>query len=295
MSRRLPPINWLRAFDSAAKHSSFRLAATELHLTPASISHQIRCLEQNLGFKLFTRLPKGVRLTDVGQAYVEPIRKTFSDLAVATSGLFESKGSETIIVRCPTSYAPMVLAPMLHDFHAKYTNIDIQLCSTVWSKSIDDDSIDIDIRYGNGRWKERYIRKLGNEFAIPVCNPGYFKIIEKELTLDKLAKMPNIQIMGAQFQWDNLLCHYGIELKGDVEWIKVDTCVTALQYVITGAGCAMVLESHAKQFLEAGLLVRPLDVRLPIESAHYVVLSNDSGVSPEVKLFCDWLLQTIVI
>ena len=44
MSRRLPPLNALRAFEAAARHLSFTRAADELHVTQTAISHQIKSL-----------------------------------------------------------------------------------------------------------------------------------------------------------------------------------------------------------------------------------------------------------
>src|SRR5687768_14679500 len=61
--RRLPPLNWLRAFDSAARHMSFTEAAEELGVTQAAVSQQVRQLEDWLGTQLFKRLPRSLALT----------------------------------------------------------------------------------------------------------------------------------------------------------------------------------------------------------------------------------------
>lgn len=50
---RMPSLSALRAFDAAARLGSFKSAAEELEVTPAAISHQIRSLEDQLGFSLF--------------------------------------------------------------------------------------------------------------------------------------------------------------------------------------------------------------------------------------------------
>lgn len=58
MARSLPPLNALRAFEAAARHLSFTLAAEELHVTQAAVSHQVKGLEDHLGVALFRRLPR---------------------------------------------------------------------------------------------------------------------------------------------------------------------------------------------------------------------------------------------
>ena len=66
-NQRLPPLNALRAYEVAARHLSFALAARELHVTPAAISHQIKGLEDFLDHRLFRRLKRGLELTRAGQ------------------------------------------------------------------------------------------------------------------------------------------------------------------------------------------------------------------------------------
>jgi DNA-binding transcriptional LysR family regulator len=53
MMRSLLPLQWLRAYETAARHRNFSAAAAELGLTPAAVSHHIRTLEGEMGFKLF--------------------------------------------------------------------------------------------------------------------------------------------------------------------------------------------------------------------------------------------------
>ena len=60
MNYRLPPLNALRAFEAAAKHLSFKMAADELNVTPAAISHQIKALEADLGTPLFRRMNRAL-------------------------------------------------------------------------------------------------------------------------------------------------------------------------------------------------------------------------------------------
>jgi DNA-binding transcriptional LysR family regulator len=69
----LPPLNALRAFEAAARHLSFKLAAHELHVTPAAVGQQVKALEARLGVRLFERLHKQLVLTEAGQAYLPEI------------------------------------------------------------------------------------------------------------------------------------------------------------------------------------------------------------------------------
>ncbi len=84
MTYLLPPLNALRAFEAAARHLSFKLAAHELHVTPGAIAQQVRGLETHLGVALFERLTRQIALTPAGEAYLPPIRDAFARIAEAT-------------------------------------------------------------------------------------------------------------------------------------------------------------------------------------------------------------------
>jgi LysR family transcriptional regulator, glycine cleavage system transcriptional activator len=83
----LPPLNALRAFEAAARHLSFKLAAHELHVTPAAVGQQVKALEARLGVQLFERLHKQLILTLAGRAYLPGVSEGFRHIAEATSQL----------------------------------------------------------------------------------------------------------------------------------------------------------------------------------------------------------------
>ena len=83
MSRRLPPLQTLRAFEAAARHLNFTRAAEELHLTHGAISHQVSALEARLGRTLFHRAGRGMRLDPAGEALASKLREQFAAIAQA--------------------------------------------------------------------------------------------------------------------------------------------------------------------------------------------------------------------
>ena len=87
MTYRLPSLNTLRAFEAAARHLSFKTAASELGVTAGAVSQQVKKLEASLGVALFRRLPHGLLLTLEGEAYLPQISKVFEDLTRATEAI----------------------------------------------------------------------------------------------------------------------------------------------------------------------------------------------------------------
>ena len=174
----LPTLTWLRAFEAAARTSSFTAAAAELNLTSGAISYQIRALEAHLGFALFERRPRGVKLTPMGVAYLPPVRKAFEELADSTVGLFGGSERVQITVHAPVSLAALWLAPKLPAFNRIHPAIDVRLSSVIWDNPLPDDATDLEIRYGTGHWHGYRSERLMNQNIVAVCSPALLRDME---------------------------------------------------------------------------------------------------------------------
>jgi hypothetical protein len=84
-SRRLPPLNSVRAFEAAARHKSITRAADELLVTHGAVSKQVRVLENYLGVQLFERSSSGLALTAAGVELAASLSSIFLDLHRAFS------------------------------------------------------------------------------------------------------------------------------------------------------------------------------------------------------------------
>lgn len=297
MGYQLPPVTWLRTFEAAARHSSFAAAANELNMTPAAISHQIRSLEKRLGFGLFERLPRGVRLTEMGAAYVPSVRRAFEDLSTATTGIFGSLGHKTLRIRLPISYATLVLTPHLAAFKRDYPGIELQLCSTIWGDGLNQEAVDIDIRYGDGHWSDVAAAsdapvRIGTERSIVVCSPAFAEKLPPHSALEHLARGEIIQIMGCEGMWEDLLTQEGITAPIGPAGIKSDTSLVALECAAAGQGAALVLDAFAAPYLASERLIQPVSAALESRQAHFLIRRKDGSHRPESLVFCEWLLAT---
>ncbi len=285
----LPHATWLRTFEAAARHSSFSSAAEELNLTPAAVSQQIRLLEKHLGVHLFVRLPRGVSLTDVGQAYAQPIRKSFLEMHNATSGLFGSKKKSVVRVRSSISYAALVLAPQLHKFKALHPEIEVQLSTAVWSDRMDDETIDADIRYGTGDWPEQNIWQLNRETAAVICHPDHLRSVGGAPSVQDIARAEVVKIIGSEIEWARLSDHFDLDLPPVKSWMKADSSLIALQIISAGKGAAILQDSFTKQYLGTGLLISPFEYQLPIRESYFLVVRDGQMVRTEVVSFRKWI------
>ncbi len=290
---RLPHVIWLRAFEAAARHSSFSGAANELNLTPAAVSQHIRLLEKHLGVSLFKRLPHGVTLTDMGQAYALPIRKAFTEMHDATAGLFRRRVRRHLHIRTSVTYGALVLAPRLAEFYALHPDVELHMTTAVWSDRLDDPRIDIDIRYGTGNWSEPHLWQLSQETGLVVCAPDHAARFGTPPDLAALASDHRVLIMGSEVEWQRLSAHFSLDLGPAVHCSRADSSLMALQMLLGGGCSAIIHESFAAPYLERGLLICPFDYRLPIREAYYLIIDSEALKRSEVVDFRDWLVSDV--
>ncbi|SOH94331.1 LysR family transcriptional regulator, glycine cleavage system transcriptional activator [Monaibacterium marinum] len=287
--RQLPHVTWLRSFEAAARHSSFSSAADELNLTPAAVSQQIRLLEHHLGVQLFKRLAKGVELTDIGQAYALPIRKSFLEMQSATDGLFSTKRKSPIRIRASISFAALILAPRLNAFRRQHPEVEIELSTTVWSDRMSDATIDLDIRFGTGDWPEHNIHLLQIEPSTIICHPDYAAQFADKPPAQAIRDASIVQIVGSETDWDLATAQYDPNQPRPKHWMKADSSLVALQIIGSGHGCTIVTRSFAKHELADGRLVAPLPLQLPAIKNFFLVERDDLGQRDDVRAFIDWI------
>ena len=286
----LPPLLLLRAFEAAARASSFTAAAKELNLTQAAVSYQVRALEEHLCFSLFERMPRGVKLTAMGVAYLAPVRKAFDDLAISTVGLFGTRAQVHIAVQAPVSFAALWLAPRLPRFFAAYPNIEVRLSSTVWDTAAPDDATDLEVRYGDGRFQGYIAEPLLNQDLVVACSPAVQARTPASLELGVRIQNQMIHIMGHETHWLQVFRALAF---GDIDAIAgptVDTTMAALELATSDAGYVVTHPLFLDAYLRTGRLVLPSDQTFTDPQSYYVVAPDrPQRTRREVHVFREWL------
>jgi LysR family transcriptional regulator, hydrogen peroxide-inducible genes activator len=115
-------LHQLRYFCAVADTGSFSRAAEHSHVAQPSLSQQILKLEDELGARLFDRLGRSVRLTDVGKAFLPRARAVLRELEAAKGDVVERKGSVagSLTVGVIPTIAPYYLPPKLSSFTRQF-------------------------------------------------------------------------------------------------------------------------------------------------------------------------------
>jgi LysR family transcriptional regulator, glycine cleavage system transcriptional activator len=293
MSRRLPPLNALRAFEATARHLSMVRAAEELHVTPGAVSQQIKRLEDLLGQPLFKR-GKALALSDAGQAALPLLTDAFDRLERAAAQLRAGARDGPLVVSTPPTFAARWLVPRLEDFQNRHPEIELRLLANRRLVDFALENVDMAIRFGTGDFKGLHVERLMPEALIPVAAP---LLAEGIVTAADIARRPLLddelhtsnQIVP---DWETWLASQGVVPEAPLRIQHFGDSNLIIQAATAGLGIALVWRSLVEADLKAGRLIRLLDQAIDTRMAFHLVMPPNRIAVPKVAAFREWLLET---
>lgn len=164
----------LRCFEAAGRLLSFTRAAESLNLTQSAVSQQMRHLEARLGYLLFVRQSRSLKLTPKGEALFETTTRALGDLQQTIQRLGLSNAP--LQVNCLPSFALQWLMPRLTEFHRQQPEVSVRLKAEFQAldrQSMDVDGIDVAVRYDPARYRHLQADVLLDEYLFAVATPAY--------------------------------------------------------------------------------------------------------------------------
>ncbi|MEM7289617.1 MAG: LysR family transcriptional regulator [Pseudomonadota bacterium] len=191
MTYRLPSLNTLKAFEAAARHLSFKTAASELGVTAGAISQQVKKLEASLGVALFRRLPHGLLLTEKGETYLPSVTKVFDDLTRATEAIAPGINSRKFVVGIDSAVRAQL--PENWPRHIDYLEHHVRMCvESSDIESLKDNDVDCLIRAGGGPYRDLALVVIPSSRTEQnlhfVCRPGLVDCAQSKAILKDLAR-----------------------------------------------------------------------------------------------------------
>jgi LysR family glycine cleavage system transcriptional activator len=295
MPTKIPSLNGLRAFESAARHMSFTKAAEELNVTQTAVSHQIRRLEDELGIRLFLRLKNGLALTDEGRAFLPGIRSAFHEIRCATEMLLDTSNNSALTISTLVSLATKWLLPRLPSFQDAFPNIDIRVTASTELVDFRKGGIDAAIRYGFGDWKGLQADWLMSDEIFPVCSPKLLTGPKAIKSPADLANQTLLQVSGmTSNDWNMWLRAAGLPEKlAEGTRLTFDLTMMAVQAAIDGLGICIGRTTYVDDDLKVGKLVAPFNLRLKSDLGFYLVSPIDIANSKKVMAFRCWLIDLV--
>ena len=297
MTRPLPPLNALRAFEAAARHLSFKLAAEELNVTPAAVSHQVKALEDLLGMPLFHRLTRALRLTEAGQVALPALTEGFEKLVEGAKRIRAYSDSGVLTISVSPSFGSMWLVPRLDRFRRRHPDIEIRIDGTDRLVDVASGEVDVALRYGPGNYKGVQVDTLFNQLNTPVCSPVLLEGENALLRPEDLRHhtLLHIEWKDADASWRMWLMAAGLHCIDPTRGPHFTQENMAVQAALDGQGVALIGDRLVADHLSAGRLVCPFhpDLKTPLKFSYFLLSARNGTTQEKVAAFREWLLGEV--
>lgn len=291
--QRLPSMNALLAFEAAAIRLSFARAASDLHVTPAAVSQQIRTLETDLGVKLFARTGRGIRLTETGRAWLPEVRRCLERIKL-TVELAKEHASNVLTITVAPSFASRWLMGRLYRFSERYPEISVRVIATPEVIDLRGHDVDLAIRFGPGGYPGLVVERLLPEFLVPMCAPELIDSRRRRShpnDLERHTLIHDDSLTATGGGWPLWLHAARADRVNASRGPRYSLADIAMQEAIAGRGVVLARWQLAANDLREGRLVCPFDLAIESPHSYFLVAQHESAGLAKVVAFRNWLLR----
>jgi LysR family transcriptional regulator, glycine cleavage system transcriptional activator len=289
---RIPPIQCLLSFEALARLRSVTIAADELSVTPSAVSHRIRQLESQLGFKLFGR--SDFSLSVEGTAYLGQVRLALKALeSPLGQGSAASKSTQLRLAVTPT-FSRQILLPRLALFRHAYPDVELILQVTIPLLNVTAEGADLEVRFGAGGYSGVDEMRILSDEVFPVCSPEYLHEFGPFDGFDTAADVARARLIRSPLEpWRTWFEHCHIDLPEPREGSQFNDVGLTLDAAVAGFGVALARSKLGLAWLDSGRLIRlsPRAVRSPHH--HFLCWKPGTLERWECAAFVDWLKQSL--
>ncbi|CUB06033.1 transcriptional regulator GcvA [Marinomonas fungiae] len=291
MKQPLPPLNPLKAFESAARLLSLTAAAEDLNVSQVAVSRQVKVLEDYLGVALFKRLHRGIELTDEGKELFDGIESAFQDIADAARKVSRRGRRDILSIQSYTTFSQRWLIPRLADFHKRFEATEVRISSSLKPVDFETQNIDAAIRSGFGDWPELHAEKLVDIELIPVCSPEFLENHQISKPED-LQGVTLLHSLARNHDWEGWFNSKKIAFNNH-KGIRFDYSSSAYEAASMGMGVALAVKVFVEGMIEKGQLVSPFPESYKPGESYYLVWSNKASPSDALLKFLKWIRETM--
>ncbi len=291
----LPPLDYLLAFESAAKACSFARASEELNISETAISRKVRLLEQHYDVPLFVRGNRSITLTQHGATLLASVTQAIDILRDASRDVFANHQANAINLAATNSVAALWLMPRLRKFNRSNTRVKISLVASDNDTECLANEIDLTILRGDGNWAGYDAKLLFGETVFPVCSPRYLSRQTQGPTLGELPTLDLIEVTSSHAEWmtwKTWFSHLDVSDPPLDRAVAFNTYPLAIQAAVDGFGVALGWGHLVDHLLASGELVRPIgEAAVRTESGYYLLTNKAHKGFPEKQIVKDWLVE----
>jgi LysR family transcriptional regulator of beta-lactamase len=285
MERAQLPLNALRAFEAAARHLNFTRAAVELCVSQGAVSHHVALLEGRLGTRLFHRLPRGLALTDDGQALMPVLAETFDRVGAVLDQYANGRFREVLNIGVVGTFATGWLLHRLDGFARACPHVDLRVSTNNNRVDLAAEALDFAIRFGDGAWHGTVAEPLFEARLTPLCTPTIADRLNTptDLVQERLLRSYRADEWRRWFEAAGIPDPLGRGLVFDSSALMVAAATN-------GLGVALAPAAMFVRELAAERLVQPFDVTIDA-GRYWLTRLFSRKESDAMRTFRLWLLN----
>lgn len=282
MSRKLPPLNALRAFEAAGRLGRMTLAAEELNVTHSAISRQVQHLEDVLGVPLFEGPKNRLQLTEPGRQLLNTLVLSLDQIDLAVRSIADTE-SGPLDVSCPGTFTMRWLIPRLYRFRDAHPEIELRLSASNTGVDFARDGFDVAIRTGAAPWPDdAETFELFAEQTGPVMAPALAK-----KSAGQLAGLTLLHSRTRRHAWRQWSARSGIAVD-DRAGNEYEHFYFMLEAASSGLGVCIAPWPLVADDIRSGRLVAPMGF---VDSGQSYVALRRHRRHRKSAAFCAWLEQ----
>ncbi|KQY52098.1 LysR family transcriptional regulator [Lysobacter sp. Root494] len=293
MSRDLPPLNALRAFEAVARLDSVSRAAGELHVTHGAVSRQLRVLEDALGTALFVRQGRGLALTPAGRQLQEATEAAFDPLRTRWAELRRRQDHAPLVLGCPGSVLARWMIPRLERLALEQPGLKLHLSASESTPDAQLTGLDAALLIADGPWPAGWqVHELAPERIGPVISPRHpaFERL-RSAAPEALSSMPLLHTASRPQAWSEWARRAGVDGAHLQMGTGFDHLYYLLEAAVAGLGAAIAPEPLVAEDLASGRLAAPWGF---VETdARWVLCAPRGRENRNIAPLAEWLREEL--
>ncbi|GAB3513599.1 LysR family transcriptional regulator [Pseudoxanthomonas daejeonensis] len=289
MSRPLPPLNALRAFEAAARLGSISRAADELHVTHGAVSRHIRTLEEALGAPLFEREGRGIAPTAAGLRLREAAGDAFTTLQTAWAGLRRDGRPAALVLGCPGSLLARWVIPRLERLAVALPELKLHLSAQESGFDAALPGLDAALLLGESPLPSEWqIHVLGPERIGPVLSPRHPRYAAlREAPPAALLEQPLLHTASRPQAWPRWFAAHSLAPDAWRPGTGFDHLTYLLEAAAAGLGVAIAPQELVQADLDSGRLIAPWG--FAATGGEWALCTLRGNDDPRIRALAGWL------
>jgi LysR family glycine cleavage system transcriptional activator len=285
---RFPSTQALRALESFARHGTVWKAADELHLTRSAVSHQLRLLERDLGFRLLNRVGTRIELTPQGHVFAEDVRRALSAITGSAARQAGRGVTGTLSVSCTPGFASSWLCPKIGRFREAYPDVTLSLVTPRRLDDVSNPDVDLFITFGLGNQPDMEVALLKEVEFTPLCSPAFLNRHDGLLDLAGVLQVNLLHLIDFD-DWVDWFRLAGLPEAAARTGQRFSDMNLVYSAALASQGLAMGDEFTCQEAMLQGSLVRPFDLAIRSPRSYFLVVPPEKAANPVVVAFRAWM------